>query len=58
MYDSSWQVFIPIAMERKNIISALESHDLLEYRGDLLAITDKGREYVRWRGSRYFPTTY
>ena len=53
MYDAWWQASIPGASERKTIINALENHSLLEFQGELLVVTPKGREYIQWRGPRF-----
>lgn len=49
-YDAMWQVTIPTAEGRKNVIRALEEHNLIVLQGDLIEVTPKGREYIQWRG--------
>ena len=50
-YDALWQLPIPTAEERRNIIRALENHNLVVLHGDLIEVTPKGKEYKNWRGS-------
>ncbi|MFA5315840.1 MAG: hypothetical protein WC369_00240 [Dehalococcoidales bacterium] len=50
LYDSFWMPFIPSAAERKAIINALESHQLIQLTGGLVEVTPKGHEYIEWRG--------
>ncbi len=51
-YDALWQAFIPGASERQAIIRVLEDHNLVDTGGGLLVVTEKGREYIKWRGAR------
>ena len=50
MYDAWWQKIIPSAEERRIIIQVLEDHNLVTMHGDLIVVTDKGREYGAFRG--------
>ena len=50
MYDAWWQATITSAEQRRIIINALESHNLVFYNGELIEVTPKGREYIQWRG--------
>lgn len=49
-YDALWQLRVPTAEERRKIIRALEEHNLVVLHGDLIEVTQKGREYLEWRG--------
>lgn len=51
-YDAFWLPLIPLAIERQNIIDALQAHHLiyLDYQMNTISISPKGREYVEWRG--------
>ena len=49
-YDTFWQPLIPSAEQRRTILAVLESHNLIVFRGDLIEVTPKGREYIQWRG--------
>lgn len=50
-YDAYWSQFIAEAQQRKIILQVLTGHHLVEAEGPGLRITDKGKEYVAWRGS-------
>jgi hypothetical protein len=50
MFDSCWLPAIPNAEERKMILNVLQGHHLIEVIGDLIGVTDKGREYIQFRG--------
>jgi hypothetical protein len=50
MYDAWWQSAIPSADQRRTMINVLESHNLVQYNGELVEVTPKGREYIQWRG--------
>ncbi len=50
LYDSFWMPVIPSAEERRAIITALESHQLIQLPGGLIEVTPKGHEYIAWRG--------
>lgn len=49
--DAFWSQYIADASQRKIILQVLTSHHLIEADGPALKVTDKGKEYVRWRGS-------
>lgn len=49
-YDVYWSQYIPDASQRKIILQVLTGHHLVEPEGPALRVTDKGREYVGWRG--------
>ena len=55
MYDALWQNAILGAAERRTIVNVLENHNLIEFQGELLTVTPKGREYTQWRGPRHQP---
>jgi hypothetical protein len=50
--DEYWSAAIPNLDERKAVLNALLSHQLLQATGPLLEITPKGREYLKFRGPR------
>lgn len=50
LLDSQLQPWIHDARERTAILSALESHRLVEVVNELVSVTPKGREYIQWRG--------
>lgn len=37
--------------EREAILDALQSHHIIKINNNVVTVTDKGREYVQWRGS-------
>lgn len=50
-YDSIWIPLIPNANERKIILDVLQAHHLIQINdAGLIGITEKGREYIQWRG--------
>ncbi len=49
-YDSYWQPLIPSGEQRRTILAALESHNLITFQSDLIEVTPKGREYLQFRG--------
>lgn len=49
-FDSHWSSLISKAEERRAIVEALESHNLVDITGGTLRVTDKGREYAAWSG--------
>ena len=57
LFDALWAQVIPIAKSRENIIFALQNHHLITVRDEvMIEITDKGRDYLQWRGPLpYFP---
>lgn len=50
LLDSFLQPLIPDANERSAIVSALQTHHLVTVTADVLQVTQKGREYLQWRG--------
>ena len=50
MFDALWLPAIPRAAERGAILSALEKHQLITVLETMIEITEKGREYLQWRG--------
>ena len=51
MYDAYWLTLIISAQEREAIITALQAHHLIQIQGELIEVTSKGREYIKWRGA-------
>ena len=49
LYDTVWLPAIPSADERRAVIDALSTHHLVQFQGDLIEVTPKGREYTQWR---------
>ncbi len=49
-FDSQLQAHISLANERFAILNALQRHHLISVRDGLIQVTDKGREYLSWRG--------
>ena len=56
-FDNFWRPLLPNPDERAAIIGALKTHFLVIATGELLEITEKGREYIRWRGPLPEPKT-
>ena len=50
LLDARLHPLEPAADERNAIISALESHHLIQLTGQIIQVTEKGRDYARWRG--------
>jgi hypothetical protein len=50
LFDTLWMPAIVSAQERQAVIKALESHHLIQFIGDLIEVTPKGKEYIQWRG--------
>lgn len=48
-FDSQVQAFISDSNERFAIVNALQRHHLVAIQGDMMRVTDKGREYLAWR---------
>jgi hypothetical protein len=48
-YDS-WWMSVPDPFERKAMLDALRTHHLVQINDALISVTDKGREYLGWRG--------
>ena len=48
-YDAYWSQLLD-GEQRKVIMRVLGAHHLIEVEGPALRISDKGREYVTWRG--------
>jgi len=51
LFDSLWMATISSAGERNAVVGALQTHRLIEIDGDLIKITPKGRQYLKWRGA-------
>jgi len=50
LYDAIWLPLIPSAQEREAVISALETHHLVQIQDGIIKVTPKGLEYKQWRG--------
>ena len=50
VFNAYWWPVIPIAKSRENTILALQNHYLITVRDVMIEITDKGRDYLQWRG--------
>ncbi len=51
MFDAIWRHDIPALQERAAVLNALREHTLVNIQGALIELTDKGREYLQWRGA-------
>lgn len=51
LFDALWMPLTPSAEERKAIIDVLQAHHLIQFQGELVEVTPKGREYIQWRGA-------
>lgn len=49
-YDSWMLQSIPNPKERGAILQALAAHHLIRIDDTMISVTDKGREYLQWRG--------
>jgi len=49
-YDALWSTPIPDVNQRRVILDVLMSHHLVQSDGPSLFASDKGKEYVTWRG--------
>lgn len=49
-YDARWTAYIFSAEERNAVIAALAAHGLIESNGNIMRVTEKGREYAQWPG--------
>lgn len=51
-YDAYWTPLIQSANERQAVLNALQTHYLIELDdgGNVLRVTDKGKEYAGWEG--------
>ena len=50
-FHNTWMNVLPVSQNREAILTALNNHFLVVFTGNnLLSITDKGKEYVEWRG--------
>ena len=50
LFHALWLPAIPMAAQRGAILSALEKHQLITGLETMIEITEKGREYLQWRG--------
>ena len=50
LYDSTWLTAIPSPTERGAIINALINHHLIVKEDEIISISEKGKEYIEWRG--------
>ena len=56
LFNAYWWPVIPIAKSRGNTILALQNHYLITVRDEvMIEITDKGRDYLKWRGPLQLP---
>jgi hypothetical protein len=54
-YDAVWRAVLPAGNQRRIILDVLMAHHLVQADGPGLVASEKGKEYVRWRGE--LPTT-
>ena len=50
MFHATWIPAIPKANDREAILLALQNHNLITVPETMIKITEKGREYLQWRG--------
>ena len=50
VYDSWWSSLVVATHERFARVAVLKSHYLLIDSNGLLTVSEKGREYLEWRG--------
>jgi hypothetical protein len=49
-FEAFWIDRIADPTERAAVLAALGNHHLVDRTDDIIRITEKGREYIRWRG--------
>jgi len=49
-YDAWIMRYVPNPLERQAMINALRNHHLIHVNGDMISVTEKGHEYIEWRG--------
>jgi len=49
-YNDTWMPQISNQQERQAVLKALEAHALISIANGIAAVTEKGRDYLRWRG--------
>jgi hypothetical protein len=49
-YDAWMMPYVTNPTERNAMIEALRNHHLIDVTADMISVTDKGREYIQWRG--------
>ncbi len=57
LFNALWLPIIPNPNERQAILTALEAHHLISITNDLVEVTPKGYEYLKWRGPLPSPAT-
>lgn len=55
LYDSITSSTVSDPKERQAILNALERHYLIFIENDLIKVSEKGREYIKWRGNVHQP---
>ena len=50
LFHAMWMAKIPKATDRESILLALQNHNLITVLLTMIEITEKGREYLQWRG--------
>jgi hypothetical protein len=50
LYDSTWLNAVPNPNEREIIFNVLINHHLIIKNKEIIHISEKGKEYVEWRG--------
>ena len=50
LFHAMWMPAIPKATDRESILLALQNHNLITVLLTMIEITEKGREYLQWRG--------
>ena len=56
LFHAMWMPKIPKVTDRESILLALQNHNLITVLLTMIEITEKGRDYLQWRGPLpYFP---
>lgn len=49
-FEATWLPLVPDANQRRVILQVLQGHHLVQIDGPAISITEKGLEYIQWRG--------
>jgi hypothetical protein len=49
-YDAWMLPYVQNPLERQAMVDALRNHHLIAVDSDMISVTEKGREYILWRG--------
>lgn len=56
-YAAFWTLQVPLPQERQAILDALQMHNCIAIDGQLLTVTEKGREYANWPDRKILSAT-